>query len=359
MASCFGQNIKLSIFGESHGEAIGVVLDGLPAGERLDYDRLLQFMGRRRPGGTQFGTKRNEDDAPQIISGLCDGVTTGFPLCAIIKNNDTRSSDYARHRDIPRPSHADYTAYLRYQGFADMRGGGHFSGRLTACLCIAGGIALQILERRGISIGAHLLSVGKAHDRAYDSVSLSAHDLKAASESDFPALDSHSAEAMKAEISRAFSELDSVGGVIEGGILGMPAGIGSPMFDGIENRLAQALFGVPAVKGLEFGSGFAGAAVRGSQNNDAFDVRDGRVYTATNNHGGILGGISSGMPIVFRVAMKPTPSIALTQNSFSIEKMENTQIAIKGRHDPCVAVRAVPVIEAVAAICVLDIMEGR
>lgn len=354
MPSVFGDRIKVSVFGQSHSEAIGVVIDGLPAGISIDMDELLAFMARRAPGQGRHTTSRREADRPEFVSGVVDGVTCGAPICALIRNTDTRSGDYSNLRDVPRPGHSDYTAYLKFGAAHDIRGGGHFSGRLTASLCIAGGIALQILASKGISIGAHLASVGSVEDARYDPVHVCADDFVALRANALPAIDPDAAQRMLDEIERARMSADSVGGTIECAIVGMPSGLGDALFGGLEGRLALALFGVPAVKGLEFGSGFAGTRTHGSQNNDEFDMESGHVTCKTNNAGGILGGISTGMPIVFRVAIKPTASIGQPQHSVSLSRGEPAELVIKGRHDPCIAPRAVPVVEAVAALAILE-----
>ncbi len=354
MASAFGERIRISVFGESHGGGIGVVVDGLPAGAAVSEEELLQFLARRKPGGSPFSTPRKETDLPTFLSGLVNGRTTGTPLCATIANADTRSGDYGALRDLPRPSHADYTAFVKWHGQADMRGGGHFSGRLTAPLCVAGGIALQILKQRGIHIGAHLQSVGNAQDLPFPMYP-SAEILLAPSKKAFPVCDDAAAEAMQQEILAAAKEQDSVGGTIECMAIGLPAGLGDPMFDGMENRIAKAVFGIPAIKGLEFGSGFACASMRGSVCNDPFCINtDGRIMTETNHSGGIQGGITNGMPLRFRVAIKPTPSIGCPQKTVSLSKGTEETLVIQGRHDPCIAHRAVPVIEAVTALVLLD-----
>lgn len=357
MSSMFGNNIRISVFGQSHSEGIGVVVDGLPAGEPVDLDRLAAFLARRAPGQGAYATARKEADIPEILCGLVDSRTCGAPLAAIIRNTNTRSSDYDKLKDIPRPSHADYAANLRYGGFQDVRGGGHFSGRLTAPLCVAGGICKQILERKGIFVGAHIYSVGSVSDTPYNPMTLTPADL-AASDKPFPVLDPAAKEEMCSLIAECKKAGDSIGGIVECGVVGFPAGIGDPMFDGIENRLAAALFGIPAVKGLEFGEGFAAARMRGSENNDPYRIVDGRVVTASNHAGGITGGISTGMPILFRAAVKPTPSIAAVQDSVSLSAMENTSLQIVGRHDPCIVPRAVPVFEAVTATVLLDLLMG-
>ncbi|MBQ2662065.1 MAG: chorismate synthase [Clostridia bacterium] len=358
MSSEYGKNIKISIFGESHGKAIGVSIDGIPAGEEIDMDTLLSFMARRAPGRSKLATKRCESDTPVFLSGLTNGITNGFPICAIIENSNAHSSDYAGFEITPRPSHADYVASLRYNGFADMRGSGHFSGRLTASLCIAGGIAKQILAKQNIFVGAHISSICNVKDSSFPLYPTSELFNEIASK-EIAVIDDEKGEKMRAVIEQAASECDSVGGTVECAVVGFPASIGSPMFDGIENRLALALFGIPAVKGLEFGSGFSASETKGSQNNDAFEVQNGKVVTKTNNNGGIIGGISNGMPITLRVAFKPTPSIAKKQETVNLETLENTTISIGGRHDPCIVLRAVAVVEAVVASVMLDLLQER
>ena len=359
MSSEFGKILKVSVFGQSHGTAIGVNIDGLPAGEEIDLEELQRFLDRRRPGKNKLSTARNEGDVPEILSGLLDGKTCGAPLCAVIRNSDQHSGDYAELADKPRPGHADYTAWVKWKGHADMRGGGHFSGRLTAPLCIAGGIAKQILARRGVCVGAHLDSVGTVCDEHFPLLP-TRELLEEIAAKPFPALDDASGARMQDVILAAKNALDSVGGVIECAAIGVPAGLGDPMFDGIENRLAAALFGIPAVKGVEFGAGFGAAAVLGSSNNDSFLVKDGNIVTETNHAGGVLGGITTGMPLVLQAAFKPTPSIAKQQQTVSLSAMENTDLEIHGRHDPCIAHRAVPVVEAVTATVLLDLLlEGN
>ena len=359
MSSIFGENVKVSVFGESHGPAIGVVVDGLPAGEAVDMEAVGRFMERRAPGRNAQSTARKEADCPEILSGLLNGHTCGAPLCAIIRNGDKRSQDYANMANIPRPGHADYTAELKCHGFQNRAGGGHFSGRLTAPLVFAGAVCSQVLARRGVVVGAHVRSIGKVEDAPFDPVSITADELQAVSAKPFPVVNDANAKSMCDEIEAARLEGDSVGGVIECAAVGFPGGIGEPMFDGIENQLAKVLFGIPAVKGVEFGAGFAAAQMRGSQCNDPFAVMDGRVVTTTNNHGGILGGISSGMPIVFRVAIKPTPSIAKQQQSVDLAAMASVDLVVQGRHDPCIVPRAVPVVEAVASGVLLDLILGN
>lgn len=355
MSSIFGQNIKVSIFGQSHSKAIGVTIDGLEAGKKIDMDKLNAFMSKRAPGKNEFSTKRSEKDLPEFVSGLVDDTTCGAPLTALIYNNDTQSGDYKNIVDIPRPSHADFTAQMKYNGFQDVRGGGHFSGRLTAPLCVAGGICTQILEERGIKIAAYIKRIGNTCDETEtdENTAISAFNK------DFPCASDEVAEKMKTEILNAKADGDSIGGVIECKIFGMPTGVGEPMFDGVENRISSAIFGIPAVKGIEFGSGFESAKMLGSESNDEFYFNGDTIKTKTNNHGGILGGITSGMPIVFRVAIKPTPSIAKEQNSVSFSKGEDTKLQIVGRHDPCIVQRAVPCVMSAAAIAIYDMLKGE
>ncbi|MCL2070955.1 MAG: chorismate synthase [Oscillospiraceae bacterium] len=329
MGSCYGRNFRVQIFGQSHSAAIGVVIDGLPAGTAIDIDELRVFMKRRAPGQSAISTARREADEPEFLSGLVDGTTCGAPIAIMIRNKDTRSDDYRELRDIPRPSHADYSAHIKYKGYQDVAGGGHFSGRLTAPLCAAGGICLQILRNIGITVTSRVTQVGQA---------MNITDIR---------------EAEK-EILNAKKDGDSVGGVIECVINGVPAGLGTPMFDGIENKIAAIVFGIPGVKGVEFGNGFAAVGLRGSENNDSFYMDGDTVKTRTNNSGGILGGITNGMPIVFRAAIKPTPSIGIEQKSVSLSKGEDTVLQVKGRHDPCIVPRAIPCIEAAAAIAIYD-----
>ncbi len=356
MSSEFGTRIKTTIFGQSHGNAIGVVVDGLPSGEPVDMDQLYAFMSRRMPGKNSLSTPRQEKDMPIFLSGLANGATCGSPLCAVIENTNAHSQDYAALADTPRPAHADYTAWVKWSGTADMRGGGHFSGRLTAPLCIAGGIAKQILARRNIHVGAHLYQVAGINDEVYPLLP-EKEIFDAVSSKVFPVISDEKGQLMQRAIADAAADGDSVGGVVECAVIGLPAGLGMPMFQGVENRLAQVIFGIPAVKGLEFGSGFGGSCLRGNENNDPFVIDDnGFISTSTNNCGGILGGITNGMPLSFRVAIKPTPSIARTQATISLSKKAPAQLNIQGRHDPCIAHRAVPVIEAAAALVALDML---
>lgn len=350
MSSTYGENLKLSIFGQSHGPAIGMVLDGIPAGLHVNFDTLQEFLNRRAPGQNNYTTPRREEDRPEFLSGIVDGYTCGAPISAIIHNNNTRSKDYSNLKDCPRPGHADYTAQIKYKGYQDVAGGGHFSGRLTAPLCIAGGLCKQWLQEKGVQIGAHIKWIDNIDDNSFDPVNPNLSNIQ----KDFPVLDKICGEQMIEAINNARASGDSVGGVIECAVTGLPAGLGDPMFGGMESRIAQIVYGIPAVKGVEFGLGFASAFQKGSQNNDPFHIRDGKVETLTNNTSGILGGITNGMPLIFRVAIKPTPSISLPQQSISLSSMENTILEVKGRHDPCIVPRAVPVIEAAAAIAIFD-----
>ena len=359
MASTWNSNISFSVFGESHGPAIGVVMDNVPPGESIDMDKLMQFMARRAPKKDATSTQRREKDLPQIMSGFLNGKTTGTPLCAFIQNTDQHSNDYVKSKldTLVRPGHADYTGALRYKGFNDVRGGGHFSGRLTAPLCFAGAVAGQILERRGIYVGAHIAEIHKIKDDSFDPIVTSREDIVAVREKYFPVINDEKGKRMKRDIEKAREFMDSVGGIVECIAINVPAGIGSPIFDGLENSIAQLIFGIPAVKGLEFGAGFNATKMLGSENNDEFYVDDrGHVVTRSNFAGGILGGISNGMPITLRVAFKPTPSIAQPQQTIDMRSQTNETIEIKGRHDPCVVPRAVPCVEAAVNLALLNHM---
>ena len=351
MGSTFGKNIRVSVFGQSHSPGIGVVVDGLPAGFQLDTDKLQAFLARRAPGQSSLSTHRQEKDKAEILSGLYDGKTCGAPLSAIIRNYDARPKDYSNLASLPRPGHADYPAHIKYHGFEDKSGGGHFSGRLTAPLCIAGGIALQMLEAKGIRIAAHLYSIHDVEDTPFDAMN---PQIAAIQPGYLSVISQDAGQRMAEIIDQARMDKDSVGGVIECAATGLPVGLGESMFEGLENRLAAALFGIPAVKGVEFGAGFAATKMRGSQHNDPFRYENGQVVTTNNRHGGILGGISTGMPLVFRCAFKPTSSVYMEQDTVDLDKKENATLAVKGRHDPCVVPRAVPVVEAVTALVLLD-----
>lgn len=354
MSSLWNNRISISIFGESHGPAIGVIIDNLPSGEYIDVEELGRFMARRAPKKDGTTTSRSEKDLTQILSGVYNERTTGTPLCAFIQNTDTHSGDYSNISNLARPGHADYTGAVRYKGFNDVRGGGHFSGRLTAPLCFAGAVCGQILERRGIYTGAHIKEIHGIRDAEFDHVKVSRQNILDVRYKEFPVINDKKGKLMKEDIQKARMGCESLGGIIECVSVNVPAGIGSPIFDGLENSIAQLVFGIPAVKGLEFGAGFKTAKMVGSQNNDDFYVDDhGYVLTKTNNHGGILGGISSGMPITMNVAIKPTPSIAQPQETVDYHDMKNEVLSIKGRHDPCIVPRAVPCVEAAVNIALL------
>lgn len=355
MSSTYGENLKLSIFGQSHGPAIGMTLDGIPAGLPVDFEKLQQFLNRRAPGQNDWSTPRKEEDRPEFLGGILDGCTCGAPVAAVIYNKNTRSGDYENLKDCPRPGHADYTAQVKYGGFQDAAGGGHFSGRLTAPLCIAGGLCKQWLEEMGIRIGAHIEWIGGIQDIPFDPIE---PELDAVSHP-FPVIDSHSGALMQSIIATAASKGDSIGGVVECAVTGLPAGIGEPMFGGVESKIAQIVYGIPAVKCVEFGIGFEVAGKQGSENNDAYIDSDGELKTVTNNCGGILGGITNGMPVIFRAAFKPTPSISKPQQTVNLKTGEITTIKVQGRHDPCIVPRAVPVVEAAAAIAIYDLILGN
>ncbi|MBQ8354354.1 MAG: chorismate synthase [Oscillospiraceae bacterium] len=350
MSSTYGEMIRLSIFGQSHGAAIGMTLDGVPAGLPVDLDKLQEFLNRRAPGQNDWSTPRREEDRPEFLSGILNGFTTGAPIAAIIRNTNTRSGDYNNLKNCPRPGHADYTAQMKYGGFQDAAGGGHFSGRLTAPLCIAGGLCKQWLEHEDVRIGAHILKIIDVWDDGFDLCDPNLGGIC----TDFPVLNPESGETMKEAIAFYRSLGDSVGGIIECAAVGLPAGLGEPMFGGMESRIAQIVYGIPAVKCVEFGTGRNAALDIGSENNDEFTMENGEVRTLTNHCGGILGGITTGMPLIFSAAIKPTPSIAKPQQTVNLETGEVTTMQIKGRHDPCIVPRAVPVVEAAAAIAIFD-----
>lgn len=354
MSSVFGNNLKVSIFGQSHSKAIGVCIDNLPPGFKIDMDKINAFMKRRSAQNKAYATKRNEPDEIEFVSGLVNGLTAAAPLCALIFNKDFKPKDYENLKNIPRPSHADYTSYVKYKGFQDPTGGGHFSGRITAALCIAGAICKQILESEGMTINAHIYKLHGISDQPFDSSGNNKKQITHLHSNDFPVIDIDKGNLMLDEIKKASDKSDSIGGIIECIIEDVPAGIGDPIFDGIENNISKAIFSIPAIKGIEFGNGFLCADLNGSDNNDAFCIKDGKVKTKTNNHGGALGGISSSMPIIFRVAVKPTPSIGIEQDSINLDSMKEEKLNINGRHDPCIVPRAVPCVEAAASIALLD-----
>ena len=355
MKNSFGNSVTVTLFGESHGSVIGAVLDGIAPGIRIDHDYVAARMNERRPFG-KCSTARCEEDKPEFLSGIYNGYTTGTPICVVIRNADAKSSDYSAILDTPRPSHADYTARCKYHGYEDARGGGHFSGRVTAALVAAGAIVRSALEDKGIYIGTHILRLGGISDRAFGDY---ASDLATLGSASFPTLDGESGEKMKEVIARLGEDGNSIGGVLETAITGIPAGVGEPWFDTVEGLIAHALYSIPGVKGVEFGLGFGFADALGSEVNDAFTVEDGEVRTVTNNNGGVNGGITNGMPIVFRTAIKPTPSIRTEQDTVSLSKMEKTKISVTGRHDPCIVPRARAVIDAVTASAVADMLTVR
>lgn len=351
MSSSYGDNLRLSIFGQSHSAAIGVTIEGIPAGEKIDMDELGCFLARRAPGQSALSTARREPDIPEFLSGIKNSMTCGAPITAIIRNTDTRSADYAAFALTPRPGHADYTARMKFGGAEDQAGGGHFSGRLTAPLCIAGGICLQLLRREGIEVISRIAMIGGVYDEGALTASIAAKP--------FPTVSDAAGERMQSAILQAKAAGDSLGGVVECAVLNLPAGLGDPMFGGMENRIASVVFGIPAVKGIEFGAGFAAATLRGSENNDPYIINNDKIETATNNCGGILGGITNGMPLTFRAAFKPTPSIAIEQQSVDMQTMQQASLRVGGRHDPCIVPRAVPCVEAAAAIAVYDALLQR
>lgn len=351
-----GRKLRLEIYGGSHESVIGIKIEGLSKGTAIDREALLIFMQRRAPGRDKFSTPRKEADAVEFIEGVENDTVTGEVVHAIIRSTNQRSKDYSQFSDTPRPAHADYVANIKYGDTVNMAGGGPFSGRMTAPLCIMGGIAISILEKMGITVGAHLYSVGNVKDTPFDKENISKETLDIIKTKPLPTLSDTAAEDMADLITKCREEGDSIGCIIECAAVGVPIGIGGPIFDGIESELSALLFSVPAVKGVEFGAGFESAHLKGSENNDPFVIRDGKITIEKNNSGGILGGISSGMPIIFRAAIKPTPSISKEQNTVSMINMENTTLSIKGRHDPCIGKRAVPVIEAVCAIALLDML---
>lgn len=355
MSSTYGENLKLSIFGQSHGNAVGMVLDGIPAGLAVDFDKLQAFLNRRAPGRNEWSSPRTEEDVPEFLGGIYEGFTCGAPIAAVIRNHNVRSADYSDLKNLPRPGHADFTADVKYGGFQDPRGGGHFSGRLTAPLCIAGGLCKQWLEELGIRIGAHILAVGEVGDRYFDPMDPELEAVHAG----FPTLDPDAGSAMRDLIADAKAAGDSLGGIIECAVTGLPAGLGEPMFGGVESRIAQIVYAIPAVKGVEFGMGFDCACIPGSAANDGFALADDRIITTTNNCGGILGGITTGMPVIFTAAFKATPSIAAPQQTVNLKTGEQETLTIRGRHDPCILPRAVPVLEAAAAIAIYDLVLGN
>lgn len=353
MKNTFGQSVAVTLFGESHGSAIGVVIDGLCPGLSVDEAFISRQLARRRPS-SPLDTPRQERDTFQILSGVFNGETTGSPLCIMIPNENVRSGDYSY--GSARPSHADYAASCKYHGFEDYRGGGHFSGRVTAALVAAGGILIPALARLGVSIGTHILQCGEIRDREFETLEA---DIAALQERPFPTLDSEKGKRMAEYIMQARAELDSVGGVTQTAINGLRPGIGEPWFDSVESEIAHIVFSLGGIKGIEFGAGFTAAEMRGSECNDAFRIKDGKIVTKTNHNGGINGGITNGMPVIFQCAVKPTPSIGKKQETVDFVKNEETEIEIRGRHDPAIIRRICPVLDSVTAIAVCDLIAQR
>ena len=351
-----GDNLQVQVLGSSHGPAVDAVIEGLPAGIRIDMEQLAALMARRAPGRMALTSTRREADEVEFISGLNSGVTCGAPIHLSIRNKDVRSTDYEALRNIPRPSHADYPARIKYGEDWDGRGGGQFSARMTAPLCAAGGIALQILAARGVHVGAHLAVVGSVEDEAFDAMTVGTEQFKRILANGFPVLDTEKGKEMQQQIAAALEAQDSVGGIVECAAAGLPAGLGGPLFEGVESRLSAALFAIPAVRGVEFGCGFNAARMNGSRHNDPYGIREGCITPLSNNAGGILGGMTTGLPLIVRVGFKPTPSIGQAQRSVDMKSMEEVELRISGRHDACVATRAVPVVEAVTALVLLDLM---
>ena len=352
MSSTYKNNIEITIFGESHGKAIGVTLGNLPAGIKIDFNQIKAEMLRRVPGKNKMSTQRVETDEFEVMSGICEGFTTGAPLMAMIKNQDQRSKDYSLLKSHMRPSHSDYPAYIKYHGFNDVRGGGHFSGRLTAPIVFAGALAKQILKQKGIFIGAHMKAIGQVEDQSFN-LEISTNEIQELLKQEYPVIDSSSYLKMQDEIENARINQDSIGGKIECAIIGMPAGVGEPFFDSVESHMASLLFSIPAVKGIHFGNPLI-STMRGSQANDQYFIKDDKILTSTNHNGGITGGITNGMPIVFTVMIKPTPTISQSQKTVDVSKNENTILEVHGRHDPCIVPRAIVVVEAMAALSMLD-----
>ena len=359
MSSTWGENIKISIFGESHSAGIGIVLDGIPAGFTIDFAKILNQIKRRAPGNDQSSTSRKELDFPKILSGILNGVTEGSPISAIIENTNTKSADYQNLLNTPRPGHSDFCAYVKYKQHNDIKGGGHFSGRLTAPLVFAGSVARQILETKNIFVTAHAQRIAKIDDNKFCETDIDLNLAKKLIEEFFPVINKNTKEKMYEEISKAKSNGDSVGGIIECAVIGLPVGIGGAMFGGLESKISSIVYGIPAVKAIEFGAGFSSCDMFGSENNDEFYYDDKQaIKTYTNNCGGILGGISNSMPLIFRVGIKPTPSIYKEQRTVNLQTKENEKLIINGRHDPCIVPRAIPVIEAVTALAILDAILG-
>lgn len=357
MSSSYGTNLKVTLFGESHGEKIGVVIDGISPGIKFDYQEIEWLLQRRKPGQNKLTTQRNETDIPNIVSGVLNGVSTGTPICAFFENSDTHCKDYSQFKQIARPGHTDYTGFCRYNGFSDVRGGGHFSARITTGLVFAGALAKQVLAQKGIAVCSHISQIGTVKDILFD-LEMEPKDIANLQREYFPLLNKQVKDSMEQEVLKAKEKLDSVGGQVECIVLGLPAGLGDPFFDSVESKISQIVFSIPAVKAIEFGAGVASVQMCGSEHNPRLKIEKDRVVETTNHNGGILGGITNGMPLVFRTSFKPTPSIAKEQQTVNFVTNEQVNLQIKGRHDPCVALRATPIVEAAAAIALLDILLG-
>ncbi|MDX9888572.1 MAG: chorismate synthase [Anaerovoracaceae bacterium] len=356
MSFSIGTAIRITIFGESHGKALGVIIDGLPSGEDISWDLVNQKMKRRVPGLQNYTTARKEKDEFEVLSGISGDRTNGGPLSAIIRNQDTRSGDYHNLNFTPRPMHGDYPAAIKYKEGYKGSGGSFFSGRMTAPLVLAGAILTSILEKRGINIGGHIYSIGEVQDTPWDPLNLSKDKLQKMNREFFPLESEGKVLAMKMEIEKVQKEGDSIGGVVECGVTGLPVGVGQPFFEGLESVISQVIFSIPGVKALEFGSGFKGTTMRGSQHNDSFQFEEDKIITRTNNHGGILGGLSTGMPLILRAGFKPTASIFIDQDTVNLKTRQNTKIKIKGRHDPCIVPRGLVCVEAAVAIAISELM---
>ncbi len=355
MGSVWGKNLKVSIFGESHGGGIGCVIDGFPSGIEYNETFVLEEMDRRAPGKNKQSTARREKDLPKVLSGVFEGKSTGTPISCVIENTDTRSGDYKNLTEHPRPGHADYTGKVRFGGYNDPRGGGHFSGRLTAPLVFAGAMCKQFLATKGITVGSHIAAIGQIMDTPFDDTDVNAEQLHVLRTQTYPVINPRAEQAMLDLIEQTRLSQDSVGGIIECAVTGLPVGLGSPMLEPAESAVASILFSVPAVKGVEFGAGFSIASMFGSEANDRMALEDGKVVCESNNNGGILGGITNGMPLLVRAAIKPTPSISKEQNTLNLTTGKVEPLVIKGRHDPCIVTRAAPVIEAAVAIAITDL----
>ncbi|MGO3751543.1 MAG: chorismate synthase [Peptoniphilaceae bacterium] len=356
MSYSFGDIFKISLFGQSHSEEMGILIDGLPAGKKIDLDFINCELDRRRPGKNNYSTSRKESDKFRIVSGLVDGYTCGAPLCGLIKNKDFKSKDYSQLKDKPRPSHADFPAYIKYKTFNDINGGGQFSGRMTAPMTIGGAIAKKILEEKNIFIGAHIKSIKNIEDSKIDYANVKYEDLKSIASKEFPVIDEKIGRNMIELIEDIKSKKDSLGGIVEVVVFGLPIGLGEPIYNSVEAKISSAIFSIPGVRGIEFGTGFKASEMTGSQHNDEYYYRGSKVRTKTNNSGGVIGGMTNGMPLIFKVAIKPTSSIGKIQKTVNLKDKRDTDLEISGRHDPCIVPRALPALESITAIALLDLM---